>query len=464
MTSPASFNRRTAIKGLTLAAGAPLLGPILNQIAAHAAGQSAAERQRFVFVVQSNGINPAHITPVGLPGRRDNNPFTNTDTVEAKLADHELPPAIAELTPFKDRLTLLQGLSGCIAEGGTGGHSTNHGALGCYPGSQGPIAQTIDWALGDACPAVYRNVGLGVLEKKDQTFNYLISCADAGKAAPLQCDPEQAFRSLFGSVIGGADRSAFEQRTHLLDFIADDTRKARNALVGDERAKLDEYLSALETLHARQGRIETIGPQLKQALPKLDERFAKPTEVNRLKAQFENATASLIAGLTNSVTIASGGGHQNYLAFPDIGIPIGGHGVGHGETFDGLTTDQIFVKTRQFHCQLIAEMARKLESVKEGDGTMLDRTLIVYLSDSGEAHHPNLRVWPVVLLGGIGKKLKTGGRYVQLPCYGAKKHRTLSNLYLTLLEAVGKPRDKFGSPDNGLQGIDQTGLIAELLA
>jgi hypothetical protein len=457
-------SRRTAIKGLTLAAGAPLMGPILNQIAAHASGKQDAERQRFVFVLQSNGIHPAHITPVGVAGRKQGSHlFDNTDTVEEKLADRDLHPAIADLAPFKDRLTLLQGLSGCIAEGGTGGHSTNHGALGCYPGSQGPIAQTIDWALGDACPGVHRNIGLGVLEKKDQTFNYLISCADAGKAAPLQCDPEQAFRGLFGSVIGGTDRSAFEQRTHLLEFIADDTRKARNALVGDEKVKLDEYLAALETLHTRQGTIESVAVDLKKALPKLDAQFAKPTEVNRLTAQFEIATASLIAGLTNSVTIASGGGHQNYLAFPDIGIPIGGHGVGHGETFDGLTTEQIFVKTRQFHCKLIAEMAKKLDSVKEGNGTMLDRTLIVYLSDSGEAHHPSLKIWPVVLLGGMGKRLKAGGRYLQLPHYGAKKHRTLSNLYLTLLEAVGKPRDKFGSPDNGLKGIDQSGLIRELL-
>jgi hypothetical protein len=464
MTRPSAINRRTALKGLTLAAGAPMLGPILDQIAAHAAGKSSAERQRFVFVVQSNGINPAHITPIGVPARKGNDPFTNADTLEISLADRELHTAIAEFAPFKKRLTLLQGLSGCAAEGGTGGHSTNHGALGCYPGSQGPIAQTIDWALGDACPGIYRNVGLGVLEKKDHTFNYLISCADAGKAAPLQCDPEQAFRGLFGSAIGGSDRSAFDQRTHLLEFIADDTRKARNALVGEDRAKLDEYLSALETLQGRQGKIDTIEPQLKKAMPKLDVQFAKPTEVNRLKAQFEIATASLISGLTNSVTIASGGGHQNYLAFPDIGIPISGHGVGHGETFDGLTTDQIFIKTRQFHCKLIAEMAKKLESIKEGDGTMLDRTLIVYLSDSGEAHHPSLRIWPVVLLGGIGKKLKAGGRYVQLPGYGTKKHRTLSNLYLTLLSAVGKPRDKFGVPDNGLKGIDQSGIIAELLA
>ena len=73
-------------------------------------------------------------------------------------------------------------------------------------------------------------------------------------------------------------------------------------------------------------------------------------------------------------------------------------------------------------------MAKKLESVKEGAGTMLDNTVIVYLSDSGDGHHPNLHEWPVVLLGDLGGALKTRGRYLQLPAYGTKNHCTMANL------------------------------------
>jgi hypothetical protein len=456
------MTRRSAIKGLTLGTGASLLEPLLSRLTAQAAGGVNAVPQRFVFVLQSNGMNPNHIIPAGLPTRRDAELFPNEETEETSLADRELPAPIAELSPFKDKLTLLQGLSGRSSEGGSGGHSTNHGALGCYPGSQGPMAQTIDCALGEASPGIYRHVGLGVLDKKEQTLNYLLSCSGPGKAAPLQCDPEQAFRSLFGSVLAGTDRTSFEHRTHLLDFMTDDVRRARNALAGPERAKFDEYLAAFETLHARQGAIDAIKPRLSAAVPKLDEQFAKPTEVNRLQAQFEIATAALLGGLTNCVTIASGGGFQNYLAWPDLGIPIGGHEVGHGKGFGDLTPEDIHVKVRQFHCGLIAKLAAKLSSIREGDGTLLDHTLIVYLSDSGESHHPNLKQWPVVLLGGMSNKLRPGGRYLQLPYYGARKHRTLSNLYLTLLEAVGKPRDKFGVPDTALRGIDQSGVIEEL--
>ena len=456
------ITRRTALRSLTFGTGASLLGPLLDKVAAETSG--APLPLRFVFVLQSNGMNPNHIIPAGLPQRKDQEHFSNDTTLETPLNGRDLPEPIAALAPFRDRLTLLQGLSGRSSEGGSGGHSTNHGALGCYPGSAGPMAQTIDCALGDAFPGVVRHVGLGVLSKPDQTLNYLLSCSAPGKAQPLQCSPEQAFRSLFASVLGGGDRAAFENKTHLLDFVASDVRRARSAVTGDERAKLDEYLAALETLHSRQGLIESIRPRLAAAQPTLDEPFSKPTEVNRLTAQFEIATAALIAGLTNSVTIASGGGHQNYLRWPDLGIPIDGHGIGHGETVNGFTTDQLHGKVRQFHTQLITAMAEKLAAVREGSGSMLDRTLIVYLSDSGEAHHPNLRTWPVVLLGGMGGKLKAGGRYVQLPGYGQKNHRTLSNLYLTLLQAAGRPRDTFGVPDTGLKDIDQRGLVSELMA
>ena len=232
------MTRRSVIKGLSLGAGASLLGPVLAQLTAQAAG--APTRQRFVFVVQSNGIDPNHIIPTGFAVRKDKELPGNDAAIEAALAGRELPAAIADLAPFSDRLTLLRGLSGRSSEGGTGGHSTNHGALGCFPGSQGPMAQTIDCALGEALPSIVQNVGLGILSKPDQTLNYQISASGAGKAMPIQCDPEQAFRGLFGSVVGGQNRAAFDRRTNLLDFMRDDVKRARTSLAGEERAKLDD--------------------------------------------------------------------------------------------------------------------------------------------------------------------------------------------------------------------------------
>jgi len=167
--------------------------------------------------------------------------------------------------------------------------------------------------------------------------------------------------------------------------------------------------------------------------------------------------------MTNCMTITSGGGGQEFGKFPEFNIPDL-HGIGHGAANGRASSEDCFIELRQFHAKLIAGLAKKLESVKEGGGTMLDNTLIVYLSDSGEGHHPNLKEWPVVLLGNLGGKLKTEGRYLQFPHYASKNHRTMAALYCTLLHAAGKPRDKFGVNDPGIKEANQSGVLGELLA
>ena len=454
--------RRQMLKRVGLGAGTTLLTPILSQLAAHAAGEERATPRRVVFVVQGNGMNPNHITPAGIrpPVDRGNNRPTNDALYEQPLADVELPAPLTALAPYKSRLALVRGLSGRIA---LSDHSANHGALGCYPANRGPMAQTIDLALGDALPGIYRHLGLGILNRPDATFNYRISAAGPGRNSPVQCSPELAFRGIFGSVSGGSSRQDFDRRTNLLDFMATDVRRSQGALAAEERQRLDPYLEAFENLRDRQVRLEGIQDRMRQNAPNLDARFRNPTECNRLEAQFEIAAASLIVGLTNVVTLVSGGGGQDYMSFPELGIPVDGHHYGHGGSVPGKTYEECFVTVRQYHTRLIAELCRKLRAVREGNGTMLDNTLIVYLSDSGDGHHPSLYEWPVVLIGNLGGRLRTSGRYLQFPRYQARGHRTMANLYLTLLHAAGRPRDRFGVADTGLREIDQSGVVSELL-
>jgi hypothetical protein len=201
---------------------------------------------------------------------------------------------------------------------------------------------------------------------------------------------------------------------------------------------------------------------LKRHAPKPD-KFTSPAETDRLEGQFDLAAAALIAGLTNVVTLASGGGGQQYISYAGLGLPIDGHDIGHGHGVNGKTPEECRVIIRQFHCKLIAGLAAKLQAVPEGDGTMLDNTLIIYLSDSGEAHHPNLLEWPVILLGNLGGRLKSGNRLLEYPKYGTTGHKTLANLYLAFLHAAGKPRDKFGLQDPKLLDIDTRGPLAELI-
>ncbi|MBM3983928.1 MAG: DUF1552 domain-containing protein, partial [Planctomycetes bacterium] len=326
--------RREMLKLAGAGTGAALLTPLLGQLAAHAAGDAkSANRKKVVFVMQCNGMSPAHLMPSGLQRPKNGKP-ENDKLEEAPLKDRTLHAALDPLTPFKDRLALVQGLSGRIA---LSDHSANHGALGCYPANKGPMAQTIDCAVGEANPGIIPCIALGMAEKLDQTLNYQLSAAGPGKANPVQCSPELAFKALFGSVAGGNSRAAFDRRTNLLDFMADDVKRAREQLAGDEKAKFDQYLDAFENLRDRQAKIDTIKGDLKTHAPKLDDKFAKPTETNRLESQFEIAAAALITGLTNTVLLTSGGGGQHFPAFPELGIPVGGHHYGHGGGVPGKT-------------------------------------------------------------------------------------------------------------------------------
>ena len=192
--------------------------------------------------------------------------------------------------------------------------------------------------------------------------------------------------------------------------------------------------------------------RLKSAAPPADDKFSSVVETDRLDAHFELAAAAMIGGLTNVATIASGVGFPYFsVVFGGLGIDTQKHAIGHAlYKEDDRTGWELSEKIREFHFRLIARFMKKLESVPEGDGTMLDNTVIVYLSDGAETHHSRCFEWPFVVLGNTRGKLKTDGRYVLLPDYGKPGHRTISTLYNALLHAAGTPRDDFGSSNPNL--------------
>ncbi len=218
----------------------------------------------------------------------------------------------------------------------------------------------------------------------------------------------------------------------------DDVKRVGRQLSSDEREKLDQYLSAFESMRERQGRLQQRKPELRKHLPQTNDKYTSDVETDRLEAHFEIGAAALISGLTNVLTIASGCGDPYFsVKFTGLGIDFGKHGIGHGGSYNGMTWDQMATKIRRFHFQQIADLARRLDSVPEGEGTMLDNTAIVYLSDAAEGHHSRCWEWPFVVLGNLGGRLKTDGRYLCYPKYGEPGHRTVANLYTSFLHAAG---------------------------
>lgn len=465
-----ALNRRQLLKGVSVGTGSVLLSPLLQQLAAQAAGTAVTAR-RFLFVVEGNGLPWHQIQPRGIernPRLIANGSYTNrsgsqvrTEMRNLPLADYELPSALEPVAAFKDRLTILQGLSGKMCPGG---HSSDFGALGANTSRNGPAAETIDHALGRRLPAVFPLVGLGISDRPEHTLIYNCSAAGRDRALPTQCRPDLAYLALFGSAAGGAARRAFETQRNLLDYLVDDIHRLENQLAGPERQALQSYCQAFESMRQRHGRLVELEATLRQHAPPVTDKFRSAVETDRLDAHFDLAAATLISGLSNVVTIASGVGSQYFsVRFRGLGITIGKHGIGHGGSDNGRSADELGTMIRRFHFEMIARLMRRLQAVPEGDGTMLDHTLIVYLSDAAEGHHSRCWEWPMVLLGNLGGRLRSG-RYLEYPGHGARGHRHIGNLYTTLLHAAGDRRDLFGQPDPLLgRDIDQRGPLSELL-
>jgi hypothetical protein len=251
----------------------------------------------------------------------------------------------------------------------------------------------------------------------------------------------------------------------------------KSGLGSSQREQLDYHLDALESLSKRWGQLGTLKEDGKLAkhAPQLPAAAAQSMP-DVIAAQFDLATAALSAGLTNVVTITSGLGglSPNYKGFSNMGQHSAGHGNPDPEL--GVRGTEIVRRAHRFMAERTAAMMKRLQSIPEGGSTMLDNTLVVFMSDSAERQHSQGTQWPVVLLGSLGGRLKTG----QLISYqmhaktvendygesreagtGYPTNPTLNRLFCTLLHAAGAPRENFNLL---VSGIDQDGPLAELIA
>ncbi len=453
MVTPDQLDRRSVLKGVTLGAGAVVLQPFLQRLEAEQAGQ--APPKRFIFFLESNGLYPHHIQPRNLAA-----PPRGADRlIDRSLADLELPEPIAPLTPFKNRMAIIQKLSHKISGGGD--HGKGYGGLGCFNWRRGIAGQTIDHALGSAQRSIIPVVGLCVPPSANAAFANSVSASAPRRPTPMVCQPDLAFQMLFGSVADGDAGRAFQARNRLLDWARSDIRRVRSELPAMDREQLDIYLDTFEQMRSRQDRVNDNRERLRANLPALD-RFDSRRTTQRFEAQCAIATASLASGLTNVVTIDAAGGIGNYHTWTDLGVTKDGHAIGH--SVDAPDSVQFAIAIRRFHAERVADLARRLDAVREGNGTMLDNTLIIWMSDSGEGHHGFCAEWPLVLVGGSAGRLRTSGRFLQYPNYETAGNRTIANFYLSLLHAVGDRRERFGERDPNMNEAEQAGPLAEIMA
>jgi len=226
-------------------------------------------------------------------------------------------------------------------------------------------------------------------------------------------------------------------------------------LPSGDRERYGGYVDGFKDINGLRERLAGVSDHLKQFAPDYNDKFLNPKfDTDWHDALLDLGIAALKAGLTNVLTIGSGRG-EIFGAWKGLGITEAGHNLGHMKQ----PNNPIWIKIRKYNCQMLVKLMQALESMPEGNGTMMDNTLIVYTSNNADKQHTNGADWPFVLLGNCGGRIKTG-QYTKLD-----GRRPINALYTTILRAIGNPNDRFNM-DKGIANVHDTkvGPIEELMA
>lgn len=446
------ITRRDILRNAALGSAGIALAPFVQHMQAHAAGDPKKLPKRFVFFTTANGIAPSYLIKDydRIPDAKK--PDRAETMVDRPLAEAGLSECLKSLAPLTDRTVAITGLSGKMTRGW---HSVGYGTLGAYACGDkgGPKGETIDGALCKAFPGIFPHIGVSCNRASG------VSAVGVGSALPCYSDPMEVFNNLFGVISDDPQavrRNKFDGK--LLDFMAKDVRAFQQRLPGEERQKLDHYLNAFQQMGARHRQLLAKREELRELNPATVGGGEMLWE-NKVEAMCDLIVQAMIAGLTNVAAInTDGNGADGAIYGKRTGFdePQGGHGFGHGPASQRALPFA-------FNVSMMAKLAHALDTVPEGNGTMLDNTLLLMVSTSGDSHHTRCVNFPMVLVGNVGGTLRTG-RQILVPGYGKENNRTIGTLYTTLLHAAGLPRDGFGVLDVSTSKENQTNPLAELLA
>jgi len=263
---------------------------------------------------------------------------------------------------------------------------------------------------------------------------------------PPEVNPRAAFERLFGTADLSLDPKTRARRARyrksILDLVSEDTRNLVKTLGPGDRRKIDEYLSAVREIEQR---IQTAEKNNRDVTPGI----VKPSGIpfafqDYVKLMYDLMQVAFQADLTRVSTLVVGREGSNRV-YPEIGIPDPHHPLTHHRN----NPDWI-EKVTQINClhvEMLAYFLKKLKSTRDGDGTMLDHSMIVYgsgLSDGNRHLHEDL---PILLAGRADGSLKPGQHIV------LEKETPMTNLYLTLLDRMGIRPENIGDSTGKVEHI-----------
>ncbi|GAA5481157.1 DUF1552 domain-containing protein [Haloferula sargassicola] len=272
-------------------------------------------------------------------------------------------------------------------------------------------------------------------------YQFNLSWLDEDTPAPAERDPRLVFEKLFGSGNAREDAARRVRRKSILDFVRGDAKRLQSRLGPTDRGKVDEYLTSVRSLEKRIENAERHRP----AKPPIERPDGIPASyAEHIRLQFELMALAFQTDSTRVSTflLAHDGSNR---PFPELGIANGHHAISHHRN-DAELLDQIAVIDR-FYAEQFAWFLQRLEETKEGEGSLLDHSMIVYGSGIGDGNRHNHDDLPLLLAGGGGGSLNPG-RIVR-----AGEGTPMTNLHLALLDRMGVHAERVGDSNGVLTGI-----------
>jgi len=458
------LSRRTVLRGLGTAMALPFLESLLPARAfgalttTDAVVKAASGPRRIAWLYVPNGIDMRHWTPATFG------------------TDYAMTQTLKNIEAYRDRMLVISNLVCDKANqngDGPGDHARAQAAYltGVQPRKSEAnihVGQSADQAAAQRVGHMtkFSSLELGLEEGKQVgscdngyscAYSHNLSWRNENTPMLKDCNPQSVFDRLFSN---SDPRETAQQRAlreaddkSVLDFVLNDANRVNKRLAYTDKQKLDEYLSAVREIEQRAARVASEPPM------KLPTGAVRPADFSasvdkkaggtstitnypdRAKVMIDMMVLAFQTDLTRVITMpfADEGSNQQY-PWADADVPH--HGTSHHG--GDVAKMDLLSKINGFHMQQFAYLLQKLDSIQEGNGSILDNSLISYGGGISDGNKHNHDILPLVLLGKCGGSINTG-RHMDA------QNVPIKNLWLSMLDHVGATDDKIGDSTGKLK-------------
>jgi hypothetical protein len=434
------ISRRAVLRGAGVTLALPFLESMIPALAPLARAAATPKIPRFVGVFSPHGWAPDYWA-IDKPGPLG-----------------ELPYVLKPLETWRDSITVISGLdatSSMPPPGLTGGDHSRSAAV--FSGVQPKKTVSDDIYLGTTIDQMIAqkygqenalpSIQLGIEDQSSlATCPWGYSCAYVNsvswsgptKPLPHEANPQLVFERLFGDGSSAQERIARKQkRASLLDAVTHEVARLNDSLPGTDRTRLNEYLEDIREIERRLKNVaKASDPSPEAQVP-----FGMPESFEEhIKLMWDLQALAFQADITRVSTLMYA--HDvSMRSYPESGVATANHAASHHGGVPKRLED--WAKINRFHVQCLPYFLNKLKSAPDGDGTLLDHTLILWASNMGDSNlHSHKNVGHMLVGGAMGQH--KGGRHI-------KTEGSTANILLTTLHMFGIEKQTIG---------DSTGAVS----